>query len=203
MLSRRYVAAEERASMKHEAHDPSLFSRLPANGSARPDRVLSDGRIRLPRAILAVAALALGLCTRTGLHAFSEVPGVQYLGPVEGAYPGTFAAWVYFNYPMSVDCSPPRACYAKSQWVYAHVNCFARSATALQIISMDLNGDVVAVANWNDPEQLEHQRFRRSNLVDARSRVLARLCGVYERDDERPDGHRNVERPRPVPRQPK
>ena len=62
-------------------------------------------------------------------------------GPAEG-FPGTVAAWAYVTYGMSVDCSPPRACYAKSQWIHAYVSCHTRSLAMIQRISMDLNGKV-------------------------------------------------------------
>lgn len=143
-----------------------------------------SARSRLGTYLRAVA-FAAACCIVTGSTAVAQSsvrPAVQYQGPVEG-YPGTFAVWVYFDFPVSVECSPPRACYAKTQWVYAHVNCYVRSAAALQTISMDLNGDVVAVSNWNDPEQLEYNpHLVRSGMSLAADRVLHALCGPYERD---------------------
>jgi hypothetical protein len=56
----------------------------------------------------------------------------------------TVAGWVLINYALSVDCSPPRACYAKSQSVYSYAYCSTRAIREMQRISFDLNGSVVA-----------------------------------------------------------
>ena len=101
-------------------------------------------------------------------------------GPAEG-FPGAVAAWAYVTYGMSVDCSPPRACYAKSQWIYAYVSCHTRSLAMIQRISMDLNGNVVAIAN------AEQRLFYRPHDAGGVA-VLTRLCGYvpdYD-DDESP-----------------
>lgn len=53
-------------------------------------------------------------------------------------------AWVLINYALSVDCSPPRACYASSQSVYTYAYCSTRAIHEMQRTSFDLNGNVVA-----------------------------------------------------------
>ena len=52
--------------------------------------------------------------------------------------------WVLINYALSVDCSPPRACYASSQRVYSYVYCSTRAIHEMQRTSLDLNGNVLA-----------------------------------------------------------
>lgn len=99
------------------------------------------------------------------------------IAPAEG-YPGTAAVWVYFDYPLSVDCSPPRACYAKSQWIHAYVNCFTRTVAVMQQISMDLNGNVVAVATAEAPQFERGYGHRvRTYVSGAGGRVLHSVCG--------------------------
>jgi len=62
---------------------------------------------------------------------------------VEGAG-DTVGGWVLINYALSVDCSPPRACYASSQRVYSYAYCSTRAIHEMQRTSLDLNGNVVA-----------------------------------------------------------
>ena len=52
--------------------------------------------------------------------------------------------WVVITYTMSVDCSPPRACYASSQWVYSYAYCSTGAIHEMQRLSLDLNGNVLA-----------------------------------------------------------
>jgi len=61
-----------------------------------------------------------------------------------GGAPDVVGGWVRINYALSVDCSPPRACYANSQSVYSYAYCSTRAIREIQRISMDLNGRVVA-----------------------------------------------------------
>ena len=123
---------------------------------------------------IAVAAFAVIVADVSCGQASVELHSI---GPAEG-FPGTVAAWAYVTYGMSVDCSPPRACYAKSQWIYAYVSCDTRSLAMIQRISMDLNGNVVAIAN---AEQLLFYRPNDPGGVI----LLTRLCGyVPDRDDD-------------------
>jgi hypothetical protein len=108
---------------------------------------------------------------------------VRSLGPAEG-YPSAAAAWLYISYPMSVDCSPPRACYAKSQWLHAYVHCYTRSVAVLERISMDLNGDVVATA------KADAVLFRGTVNDPGASAALVELCGDARDRDDVPPRHR-------------
>src|SRR5689334_17245220 len=47
--------------------------------------------------------------------------------------------WVLINYALSVDCSPPRACYASSQRVYSYAYCSTRAIREMKRTSLDLN----------------------------------------------------------------
>ena len=53
-------------------------------------------------------------------------------------------AWVLINYALSVDCSPPRACYASSQRVFSYAFCSTRAIREMRRTSLDLNGNVLA-----------------------------------------------------------
>jgi hypothetical protein len=52
--------------------------------------------------------------------------------------------WVLISYALSVDCAPPRACYASSQLVHSYAYCSTRAIHEMQRTSLDLNGNVVA-----------------------------------------------------------
>jgi hypothetical protein len=77
------------------------------------------------------------------LPSASATIGVQSSELVAGS-PYTVEGWVLINYVMSVDCSPPRACYANSQWVYAHAHCAMGAIREVKRVSLDLNGNVLA-----------------------------------------------------------
>ncbi len=64
------------------------------------------------------------------------------LRPVDGL-PSVMGGWVRYTYPMSVDCAPPPAGYAKSQRVYYLADCAAGALAKIRRISMDLNDRVV------------------------------------------------------------
>jgi hypothetical protein len=77
------------------------------------------------------------------LPSASAAISVKSSARVEGLA-DTVGGWVVINYAMSVDCSPPRACYASSQRVYAHAYCSMGAIREIQRISLDLNGNVLA-----------------------------------------------------------
>lgn len=58
-------------------------------------------------------------------------------------YPGATGAWVTYSPSMSVDCGPPRGCYAKTQRIYYVFNCAPRYAMPVERISADINGSVI------------------------------------------------------------
>ena len=94
-----------------------------------------------PRRTALAGALVLLLCAGRALGA-----GAAYwIGP--SMYPGAVEAWLHVEHSISVDCSPPRGCYAKSQWINAIVNCRQRTVGLLRVVSMNINGDVVNEAS--------------------------------------------------------
>jgi hypothetical protein len=99
---------------------------------------------------------------------------------VEG-YPDRVAAWILYTYATSVDCSPPRGCYAASQRVYSLVNCAAQAIAPVQQISMDRNGNVIARSgvNFNAPQYV----VRPGTDV---GQVWRTLCPEYPDRFERP-----------------
>ena len=44
---------------------------------------------------------------------------------------------------LSVDCSPPRGCYAKTQRIHYDFSCAPRYIVLTERISMDLNGTII------------------------------------------------------------
>lgn len=126
--------------------------------------------------IMTIAAVCVSLLAANASGS-SYASRLHWMGPAEG-YPGASAVWVYFDYPLSIDCSPPRACYAKSQWIHAYVNCYTRNVAVIQQISMDLNGNVVAVATSDAPQFVRGYGHRvRTYESGAAGRVLQSVCG--------------------------
>ena len=77
------------------------------------------------------------------LPSSSAAFSLQSWNAVEGS-PYTVEGWVLVNYGTSVNCSPPRACYASSQWVYSYAYCAVGGIREMKRVSLDLNGNVVA-----------------------------------------------------------
>lgn len=78
---------------------------------------------------------------------------------------------------LSVDCSPPRGCYAKTQRIHYDFNCAPRYTVMTERVSMDLNGTIVK------HEVLEAApRYTPAFGVGA-LQVLETLCGpLFDRD---------------------
>ena len=67
-------------------------------------------------------------------------------------YPGTTGVWVTYSPSLSVDCSPPRACYAKRQRIYYIFNCAPRYAMPVERLSADINGTIIKQEVRTDAE---------------------------------------------------
>jgi len=78
---------------------------------------------------------------------------------------------------LSVDCSPPRGCYAKTQRIHYDFNCAPRYTVMTERVSMDLNGTIVK------HEVLEAApRYTPAFGVGA-LQVLETFCGpLFDRD---------------------
>jgi len=98
-------------------------------------------------AILAALALAPAMPFAAGIDSVPSFSGavsidMNTLGP-SPRFPGMSGVWVLYDPTLSVDCSPPRGCYAKTQRIYYAFNCAPRYAVAMERVSFDLNGNVV------------------------------------------------------------
>jgi len=88
---------------------------------------------------LVIASSACG----AGWDAFSSGSvTVESLGP-SSLIPGASGAWVLYAPTLSVDCSPPRSCYAKTQRIHYDFSCAPRYTVMTERVSMDLNGTIV------------------------------------------------------------
>ena len=67
-------------------------------------------------------------------------------------YPGTTGVWVTYSPSLSVDCSPPRSCYAKTQRIYYVFNCAPRYAMPVERVSADIGGTVIKQESRSDAE---------------------------------------------------
>ena len=67
---------------------------------------------------------------------------VESLGP-PARIAGWDGAWVRYEPALSVDCSPPRGCYAKTMRFHYDFRCSPWNAVLTEVIAMDLNGAIV------------------------------------------------------------
>ena len=91
-------------------------------------------------------------------------------GPVAGSL-HAIGFWVHASYGMSIECSPPRGCYAASQRMYVSVLCPIGAVAVLRRISMDLNGSIVADAS------ADVVRYSRSLHSSLERDLVQALCG--------------------------
>src|SRR5262245_8303480 len=56
---------------------------------------------------------------------------------------GASSVWIRYTPTLSVDCSPPRGCYAATQRILYNFSCKPRYAVLMERISMDLNGAII------------------------------------------------------------
>lgn len=90
----------------------------------------------------AIAADALGTAGWHLIPTSSESVAVESFGP-STRIAGARGVWVHYAPALSVDCSPPRACYATTQRIHYDFSCAPRYIVRTERISMDLNGTIV------------------------------------------------------------
>ena len=86
---------------------------------------------------------------------------------------GSTGVWVRYTPALSIDCSPPRGCYANSQRIYYNFGCVPRYAIVVERVSMDLNGTV-----------LKHEMpgtYAAAN-DEAANRIFKEFCRAWDRD---------------------
>ena len=105
-------------------------------------------RIAFACFVACACGLASALDWSTGSSAYGFAIDTNTLGP-SLAYPGATAVWVLFEPTQSVECTPPRGCYAKTQRINFTFNCAPRYAVMTERISYDLNGNIVKRENQN------------------------------------------------------
>jgi hypothetical protein len=97
---------------------------------------------------IAVAA-STGLSAPAALAAnWESLPNVSAAVTVESLGPSALleradGAWVLYAPTLSVDCSPPRGCYARTQRIHYDFSCSPRYAVMTERISMDIGGAIV------------------------------------------------------------
>lgn len=110
-------------------------------------------RIRFRIIALAISAGAVAPAfAANGVPSVVWETGPSYAGPLaielyslgpSLQIPGATGVWVRHAPTLSVDCSPPRGCYATNQRIFYVFNCAPRYALPMERISMDLNGAIV------------------------------------------------------------
>lgn len=138
-------------------------------------------RHRLPVSLIAWALVLMIPCHATRAAPWESIPTFSGLIDIEldtlgpsGRIAGATGVWVRYTPTLSVDCSPPRGCYANTQRIYYNFNCRPRYAVAMERISMDLKGAVI-----------KHEIFAIyvTSNDEAAHRVLNAFCGLPDRDD--------------------
>ena len=111
---------------------------------------------------------------------------------------GAVAVWFHQTYPISVECNPPRGCYARSQLTNYHFSCAPRYVVVVERISFDLNGEVV-----------KHEFLEPGAIYDlgygTGGGVVERFCGVLPDpadlwDRKTPEPNRQTPDPKEKPR---
>ena len=94
----------------------------------------------------ALAALAANASGAAGMQQPRPVSGsvitVESIGP-SPQIAGATGIWLRYAPTLSVDCSPPRGCYAMTQRIRYNLSCSPRYIVLMERISMDLNGTIV------------------------------------------------------------
>lgn len=138
------LASASKGMTRHAALSPATGYRTVASAAAIVLCMLAAGPARSERWVeLSVDRMAR---VEVELDSVSSLAG----------YSDNVGAWIRYTYPISVDCSPPRNCYAASQLVYTRVDCARQTTARVQHISMDRHGDVIAETgvNFNAPRQI-------------------------------------------------
>lgn len=126
-------------------------------------------------AFVCIASNTLGAAGRDSLSTFSDSVTVESLGP-STLVAGASGAWVLYAPTLSVDCSPPRGCYAKTQRIHYDFSCAPRYSVLTEQISMDLNGTIVK-------HEVRDAVPRYVQSYDAGAiRVLETFCPLPDRD---------------------
>jgi hypothetical protein len=122
----------------------------------------------IARKLAGVVFLAFAVAWSPGSSASIQFHALRH---AEG-YVGTYDAWVYASFPMSVECPEYLACYARSQWLRAYVYCPGPSIAVIERTVMDINGDVVFTT------RADAVRFGPPGRDPAAVAVLHALCRV-------------------------
>jgi hypothetical protein len=89
-----------------------------------------------------IASNTLGAAGWDSIPTSSGLITLESVGP-PGLVAGASGAWVLYTPALSVDCSPPRGCYAKTQRIHYDFSCAPRYIVLTERISMDLNGTII------------------------------------------------------------
>jgi hypothetical protein len=112
---------------------------------------------------------------------WSSMPSSSDLVTVESLGPAALmthadGAWVLYSPALSVDCAPPRGCYAKTQRIHYDFRCSPGYAVITERISMDLGGNVIK------HEVLDSTTAYSPSYDAGAVRVLVTFCKIRDRD---------------------
>jgi hypothetical protein len=95
---------------------------------------------------------------------------METLGP-SSQIVGATGAWVRYSPSLSVDCSPPRGCYAATQRLHYVFNCMPRYIILMERTSFDLGGTTL---------KHEHVGSHAVANDEAAKRLLTAFCGAWD-----------------------
>ena len=141
----------------------------------------SSSYLNIAIARISHAVLAMLASSNLGAAGWDSIPSSSDSVTVESLGPATLiahadGAWVLYSPALSVDCTPPRGCYAKTQRIHYDFRCAPRYAVMTERISMDLNGNIVK------HEVVNVQTVYSPSYDSGAMHVLATFCGILDRD---------------------
>lgn len=123
---------------------------------------------------LAIASGALRAASWESIPTISGTITIEAdtLGP-SAQIAGATGVWIQYAPSLSVDCSPPRGCYASRQRIHYTFSCTPRYAILTARTSFDLNGAILKHETLGMPA---------ASNDEAANRVLTAFCGLSEHE---------------------
>lgn len=151
---------------------PSTKHRIPLMSIQRRHRAFAIAGTAA--AFVVIASNSLAAAGLDLLSASSASITVESLGPPM-LVAGASGAWILYSPTLSVDCSPPRGCYAKTQRIHYDFSCVPRYIVLTERISMDLNGAIIK-------DEVQDAASYPASYDAGAMRVLDTFCPLPNRD---------------------
>jgi hypothetical protein len=134
-------------------------------------------------AFVVIASNVPGAATLDSISISSGSVSVKSLGP-STLIAGVGGAWVLYAPTLSVDCSPPRGCYAKTQRIHYDFSCSPRYIVLTERISMISMGPSSSTKCGTRPPMRRHTTRGYAGIGHVLSASRSRLISVNIRCDQ-------------------